>query len=690
MRLPLQLFRKKIFRLAAFLLATLPLHAQAQQASPAAVEQAPVVEQGKFVLHKFQQAIGEETYEFRRNASGETDVRVNFKFTDRGTAVPLTATYRAAADGTPESFAIQGRSSRLSGIDDAVEVGPQTVKIRQEKETREEPRPRQFFTIAGYSPATMQMLMVRYWKSHGLPASLKVFPRGEVKITPRGSDVFAIGGQSRSLSRFTVEGLIWGRETLWIDSEENLVALISVDAEFDHFEAVREEFEPALATFISRAGADGMAALAEIGKSLPGSRQPRLALVGGTLVDGTGAPAVPDAVVLIESGRIVAAGPRSRVKIPKGAAKFDAMGMTILPGLWDMHAHFEQVEWGPVYLAAGATTVRDCGNELQFITAVRDAIRDAKGLGPRILAAGIVDGDSPVALGIQRVNSPENARRWVDLYHDRGFEQIKIYSSVKLENLKAVAEEAHRLGMTVTGHVPDGITTYQAVEAGQDQINHLQYVVSMVLPESAQKARGPERAQAVANLDLALPEAQKAIEFLKSHGTVLDPTMAIFEMITAGPGHPLESFEPGVKGVAPELGETLKNGGVPEQFVPLAEQAFAKELQLLGALHKAGIPIVAGTDQAVPGHSLHREIELYTEAGFTPLEAIQAATIVPARVMKLEKELGTVEAGKRADVILVQGNPLDNIHNIRNVKYVVTGGALYDCAALWRVAGFQR
>jgi imidazolonepropionase-like amidohydrolase len=128
---------------------------------------------------------------------------------------------------------------------------------------------------------------------------------------------------------------------------------------------------------------------------------------------------------------------------------------------------------------------------------------------------------------------------------------------------------------------------------------------------------------------------------------------------------------------------------MPDQMVGPFRKAFAKDVAIVGALHRAGIPIVAGTDQTVPGHSLYREMELYVEAGFTPMEAIQAATIVPARVMKVDNELGTVEAGKRADLILVDGNPLENIHNIRKVKTVITGGTVYDCAELWRSVGFQ-
>jgi len=201
---------------------------------------------------------------------------------------------------------------------------------------------------------------------------------------------------------------------------------VTCDAEFDHFEAVRSGYESALGRFVSRAGADGMAALSEVSKRIAGTQSNTLALTGGTLIDGTGRASLPDAVVVIRNGRIVATGPRSQVHIPKDAQVVDARGKTILPGLWDMHAHFEQVEWGPLYLAAGVTTVRDCGNELEFITAVRDAVAHGRGLGPRILAAGIVDGSGPSALGTERVDTPDPAREWVHRYHGAGFQQMKI------------------------------------------------------------------------------------------------------------------------------------------------------------------------------------------------------------------------------------------------------------------------
>jgi imidazolonepropionase-like amidohydrolase len=243
--------------------------------------------------------------------------------------------------------------------------------------------------------------------------------------------------------------------------------------------------------------------------------------------------------------------------------------------------------------------------------------------------------------------------------------------------------------MTVTGHIPEGLTAYQAIEAGQDQINHIGYVADLMkapLPENASRL---DRFKAGANIDLESPEARKALTFLKDHHTVIDPTIALSEFFTATTAKPPASFEPGVNKIAPELAEQLTDVGPPTDRSEIGERVFEKELAIVGALRKAGIPIVAGTDQTVPGYSLHREIELYVQAGFTPIEAIQAATIVPARAMGLDKESGTVEKGKRGDLILINGNPLEDIHNTRNVEYVITNGTMYHTAELWQSVGFK-
>jgi imidazolonepropionase-like amidohydrolase len=627
-----------------------------------------VTEQGVFNLHKFEQLIGKETYTLTRT-SEEVTLKSDFKFTDRGTPVPLTASLTMEKDLTPRAFAIKGKISRFSSIEDSVHgrsAGAVTI-----------PPGENFFDIQGYAPVSVQMMLVRYWHSHGSPKKLKTLPRGEVQIQDQGSEKFTIGKRQVQLHKLSIRGLIWGMESLWMDEQDHLVALVSVDAEMDHFEAVAEGYEDGLPTFVTGAARDGMANLARVASSFSADEPAVTAIMGGRLIDGTGKPAVENSVVLLRGGKILAAGPAASIPVPKGAEFVDAKGKSVLPGLWEMHAHFEQVEWGPIYLATGVTTARDVGNEREFIVAARDAIAASQGIGPRLVMAGVVDGSGPFSLGVIRVDTPEQAREQVQKYKAAGFQQIKIYSSVKPEILKVVTAEAHRLGMTVTGHIPFGMNAIQGIEDGMDQINHVEYLTPLMVDPKSQ------------TIDPDAPNVKKVIKLLLEHHIVVDDTLALMEVILHPLDHPISGFEPGVLKVAPELKEGLETIGVPPPKAEQSAATFRAMEATVRLLHQSGVPIVAGTDQAVPGFSLDREIELYVQAGFTPMEAIQAATLVPARAMGMEKDSGTIEVGKRADVILVDGNPLENISDIRKVSAVFAAGKMYQPAALWSAVGFK-
>jgi imidazolonepropionase-like amidohydrolase len=674
---------RRLRHLYFLLLALSPAVLLAQTNSPSA-------ESGKFRLHKFEQPIGEETYTITPDGSTLT-LKSEFEFTDRGSKVPLTATLRTSDSYVPQSFVINGKTSRMSEIDTQVTIDGSSATIRQGKDSHTVSTPASFFTISGYSPVAVQMELIRYWRTHGSPAELPTLPSGAVKIQDRGAETIDVDGHNIQVERYTVQGLIWGMETLWMDSSNNLAALVSTDAEFDHFEAVREDYEPALTKFVASAARDEMAALTELSQKLPGRRTGTFAFVGATVIDGTGNPPIPNATVVTSDGKIVAVGPSNKVKVPADAQRIDVTGKYIIPGLWDMHAHYEQVEWGPIYLAAGVTTVRDVGNEYDFITQVRDAVNSGKALGPHMLLAGIVDGDGPYSLGISRVNSPADAQMWVTRYHDSGFQQIKIYSSVKPDNVKAICADAHKVGMTVTGHIPIGMNAYEGVDDGMDMINHIHYISDLLLPKDFdwRKSTWPERFKVMSSLDVNGEAGRKAVKFFAEHHTVIDPTMALMEMQNRPADVPAETLEPGIARVAPELREQLVSGGVPPQFAAEAKKITQEQLQLIGALHRAGVPIVAGTDQAVPGFSVYHEIELYVQAGFTPMEALQAATIVPARAMKVDGDSGSLEVGKRADLDVLDANPLDDIHNLRSVRSVVASGVLYNPAPLWESVGFK-
>jgi hypothetical protein len=639
---------------------------------------------GKFLLHKFAKAIGQEAYVIQ--TSGDTaTLTSHFLFTDRGAPVPLETVYVSrAADGAPISYNAKGKAARGSEMDDSITVNGNSLSITRNGKPQTQTPSGPWFITDGYSPVAMQEQMMRWWIAHSRPAQFTVYPSGAtVHIEPAGT-IIAGGTAAHG---YTIAGLIWGQESLWLDDAENLVALISTDAEFDHFEAVREPYEPSLGAFISAAVESNLAALAKLSSSARIAPARKLAITGATLEDSTGAPAIPDSVILIEDGVIKAAGPRSKVRIPKDASILDAAGKFAIPGLWDMHAHYEQVEWGPIYLAAGVTSVRDVGNEFDFIRALHEQLdrRQDPAIGPHIEFAGIIDGVGPASIGAVTADTPDEATNLVQKYKDAGARQIKIYSSVKPEVVKAICVAAHARGMTVTGHIPNGMTAVEGVNDGMDQINHIQYEVPYFAHPVLGADGKPDRTKPPL-LDLDGPKANELIAALKAHHTILDPTMVVFEtfMNTV----PLDQLEPGLDHVPPQLHEALDDPPLPAEKVALVAANWQALMATLRTLHAAGIPMVAGTDQSIPGYSLHREMELYVEAGFTPLEALQAATIEPARALGIESESGSLAPGKRGDVLLLDADPLADIHNTRKVWRTVAAGAVYSPAPLWQSVGF--
>jgi imidazolonepropionase-like amidohydrolase len=343
-----------------------------------------------------------------------------------------------------------------------------------------------------------------------------------------------------------------------------------------------------------------------------------------------------------------------------------------------MHAHFEQVDWGPAYLAAGVTTVRDCGNEFGFINSVQSAIDNGKGIGPKILKAGIIDGKGPMALGIIQADTKEEAIKEVDRYKDNGFVQIKIYSSAKPAIVKAICDEAHKLGLTVTGHIPNGMTLQAGVDSGMDMVNHVQYVFS-VMKRNKDRSVNFEDSTSLA-----------ALKFIKQHNTVIDPTLGIFEMVFRSTKDDITEMEPAFYSLPLPLQAIFKNTGMPAENAVKLKPVWDSFQKLVKVMYDNGITIVAGTDQGFPGYSLDRELELYVNAGLTPMQAIRTATITPASVMKMDKETGSVEVGKKADIIIVDGDPLTTIRDIRKVTTVIKGGKIYDPGMLHKLVGFGK
>ncbi len=630
---------------------------------------------GSFLLHKFAQNIGKETYTINRK-DHTLEYDISFKFTDRGSAVPLHARLQTTDATEPISLFIKGNTSRFSVINDTVRIQQKQVLIRVDDSLRTEPLKAVAFPVAGYAPGTVQMILLKYWKHRHEPATIAMLPAGEVSIKREGADTVNYMNKPLVLERYVLGGLVWGNEIVWTDKDGNLICLITNDAEGDKLEMMSEAHESLLPELISKAAVYGMKLFSNAMK-MDRSAGKLLVITGGNVIDVEGNPSVSNAVIVIENGLIKEIGTAGSIQVPQGATVVHAEGKTIVPGLWDMHSHFEQAEWGPAYLAAGVTTVRDCGNEFGYINSIKSAIDNHQGIGPFIIKAGIIYGPGSMGLGIVRATTAEEAVKDVRMYKENGFAQIKIYSSVAPAIVKAITTEAHRLGLTVTGHIPQNMSTQAAIDSGMDQVNHVQYVTAMMKKNSDR------------SIDLQDPDNAAALDFLKQHNTIIDPTLGVFEMVFRSVNENILSMEPNYNNLPLPLQALFTNMGMPAARAKTFRPVFQSMLEVVKAMHDKGIPMVAGTDMGFPGYSVARELELYVMAGLTPIEALQTATISPARVMHMDKQTGSIKRGKQADLLILDADPLAEIRNIRKVWMVIKEGQPYDPQVLHRMVGFK-
>ena len=437
----------------------------------------------------------------------------------------------------------------------------------------------------------------------------------------------------------------------------------------------------------------------------------QLAILHVTVIDATGRAPQADQTVLIDGGRITAVGAAAKIKVPKTARAIDASGKFLLPGFWDMHVHLAGVtadpSWGkevllPLLIANGITGVRDMGGDLDALLAWQRDAESGALLAPHIVCSGpfLASHGRKTAEQIP-VRTPEAARAAVDTLKKRGANFIKIISMPTRETFFAVADESKKQNIPLVGHLPFEISAIEASDAGMRSIEHLLYS-GFALSFSSQEAElRPRLVQAEKSADSAAWEqiaheadvtysAEKAatlFQTLKKNGTWVTPTLASLE-ITAHPENwktddPLLDFLP--SSLKKEWTYSLQDVRMKQRAGWLARQA-TNDWKLTGELHKAGVPLLVGSDSldpfVIPGDSFHHELAEMVRAGFTPMEALQAATQGAAKFLGREKELGTVETGHAADLVLLSANPLEDIANTRRVWGVVRNGGYYDRAAL--------
>jgi len=415
-----------------------------------------------------------------------------------------------------------------------------------------------------------------------------------------------------------------------------------------------------------------------------------------TVIDATGGPAQPDMTVIIQSQHIAAVAKSGTVKIPINAHVVDAHGKYLIPGLWDMHVHTVFGDWVPrdekitlpLFVANGITGVRDMGGDLDVLKVWRAEIAAGKLLGPRMVIAGpMLDGPIPHFPSSAPVANAADGRRVVDDLQRQGVDFIKIQSYIPRDGYFAAAAEARKLGITFVGHVPDAVRASEASNAGQKSIEHFTGIFEGCSTIEDQLLTGPKSlGRNVATYD---PERAKTlIALMAKNHTWQVPTLVwergqwLVDDIDVS-HDPLTRYAPAAwrdRSWPMFTRDILKS--MDTDPLPVRKRFVQMELEMTLSMHRAGVPFLAGTDTAAgvhifPGFSLHQELALFVQAGFTPMEALQTATRNPAQFFGRLSDMGTVQTGKIADLVLLDANPLDDIQNTRKIQAVVLAGRYF-------------
>ena len=613
-------------------------------------------------------------------------IESTFEFNDRGRGPKISANYVLDSNGLPLRVDETGNDYLKAPVDEHFEVKDGVAHWKSTAEKGEAPAG-SFYISNNGAAAETAFLVAALVKAHG---PVHLFPAGEARLERLTDLTLEDHGQKMHVTDYAITGLAFEPQTIWLDDELHLFAIPG-----NWFAFLREGWEKTNEQLYAIDVKMRDERYARLARDLAQQPAHAVAIEHVRLFDSEHALMRDDQTVVVSGDHFAAVGPSSSVQVPADAERIDGSGKTIVPGMFDMHAHAQALD-GILNVASGVTGVRDMGNDIDELQRLQDQWTKGRAIGPRVWKAGFIDGHGPfqAPTGLY-ADTAEEAKAAVNRYADLGYVQIKLYSSLKPEFVPDVVSAAHARGLRVSGHIPNGITASQFVIDGADEIQHINFIFLNFFAPLVKDTRTPERFTAVganaAKLDLQSKPVNDFIQLLLNHHTTVDVTLATFEgMFTGRPGSASPDFVPVLKRLPAQVQRGAYSGGLPvtAENDQLYKDSYRAMLAMTKRMYDAGVPILAGTD-AIAGVMLHRELELEVQAGIPPAKSLQIATYNAARLLKQEKELGSIAEGKRADFLLVEGNPVEHISDIRRCRLVMKGGTLYNSGELYAAVGIQ-
>jgi imidazolonepropionase-like amidohydrolase len=607
--------------------------------------------------------------------------RTNYQFNDRGRGDSTVTIYRENEKGLLTSLQISGVDYLKAPFVEsfAMTNGIARWKNPSEQEERKVNNPAFYLGLKGGAGNLAKAIF-----NYG--GTLDLLPVGQAKASIILTDNFGAAGQSKRLSLVAIEGMGFTPNYVWVDESNIDFAYVS-----DWVSTIATGSESLTSTLLDRQKQIESALFVSIAKKYSQEPPGGICFQKVNYFDAEKGRLVRNANVFVENGIISKISFDKKPAIKEAMLLVDGRGKTLLPGLWDMHTHPSSDLDGILHIAAGITNIRDMGSGPDLLERSA-AFESGKVIGPDItVKSGFIDGAGPFAAPTGKlINNVEEGKQFIKEYADLGYQQIKLYSSIKPEWVKPLIDEAKKYKMRVCGHIPAFMTASQAIDAGYNEITHTNMLVLNFFGDTVD-TRSPLRfklpAAKTASLDLNGPEMKKFIKQMQDKHIAVDPTINVFEEMFLGRDGVMSAAWKGVVNRFPAQAQrNMRAGGgglpVPEGMDETYRKSFDAMLRIVKLLHDSKIPIVSGTD-AFAGFMLHWELELYAQAGIPNAAVLQIATIGSARVAGADKTNGSIAEGKQANLVLIDGNPLENISDIRRAVMTVKGVKLFDNAALY-------
>jgi imidazolonepropionase-like amidohydrolase len=604
--------------------------------------------------------------------------RISFEFNDRGRGPNTSTTVWLDQRGFPNHLSVTGHNYSGGKIDERFEVLDRSAEWRSNIESGSVPASDAgFYTAHNGNPETLAILARAILASES--GSIDLLPSGTASITEVTQKTLEQDGESREVTLYAIQGLDPSPTHVWLDEDRQLFGIdlswfaITPRGWESHFNVLKDAQEVATREFFE-----------SLAGELTRDSGDMLVISGARIFDSLEGKLTGPATVFSWKGRISAVY-FDEVEIPEQANVIDGAGQVLMPSLWDMHGHVG-IESFLNYVASGVSNVRDMANDPATISQLRDQVRSGAIIGPDVYALGFIDkrGEFSAPTGMLADNL-EQARGLIDWYAGRGFFGIKLYSSIEPEWVAPLAAYAHERDMVVMGHVPAYMNATQAIEAGYNEITHINMIMLNFL--GAEELDPGEQGGA---LDLSSKEVQEFIAMMVERDVSHDPTISIFlNMFLNEPG----KVSPIFRGIANHLPSSVRrdaiagtgrNAGKEETYARSAE----KLLELVKLLHESGVKLVPGTDNMLPGFTLIRELMYYAEAGIPANEVLQLATIRSAENAGQAERLGSITVGKESHMHLVKGDPIRDLSALYRVTHIVKGKQHLQSAEILNSQGF--